>query len=70
MIKTGLNIGLAAGWFTFLTASDMVAIAGGVVGIIFTILRITSWFAERKKRNLEIELLEIKKQQLKNNSDE
>lgn len=74
MIKTGLNVGVAAGWFTFLTTTDIIAIFGGIVGIVFTVLRIIAWSSERKKRNLEIELLEIKKQkvleEIKNTPDE
>ncbi|MDB4461437.1 hypothetical protein N9043_00655 [bacterium] len=60
MIKTTLNFGLLAGWFTYLTATDVIAIVGGTVGIIFTTLRVFSLLAERKKRKLEIELLLLK----------
>lgn len=71
MVKTSLNVTAAAGWFTFLTTSDVIAIIGGIVGIIFTVLRIIAWKSERKKRLLEIEILEIRKEkELKNIPDE
>ena len=69
MIKTGINVGIVAGWFTFLTVGDVIGIVGGIVGLIFTILRIHAWFSEKKKRNLEIELLELKLDKEKQSSD-
>ena len=64
LLNTGLNVGVAAGWVTFLTVSDIIGLLGGVVGLTFTLLRISSWFSERNKRNLEIEMLKLKKESL------
>lgn len=55
-----VNTALVAGWFTFLTSTDILAIIGGIIGAIAGFLKIIEHFQTKKKIKLEIQLLESK----------
>lgn len=67
----GINTALIAGWFTFLTFTDAIALIGGIIGIIAGILKVIEHFQIKNKTNLEIKLLEkkINKVDETNNTD-